>query len=186
MASNGKATKGDGGQLNAGLELTLPHFINFPLSSGKVNLAEEIGTDYKNFGTLLLEDKKGKKVDAIEKKQDRDSERINKDIVQQWLRGKGRQPVTWDTLVAVLEDIKLLALAKQIKGAKHVVSPHDLPVHCMCADKFKESTGESRGSQRVVTSKSENSVAKNDEHQVRLLVLSHKPLLFSYDAEFSC
>ena len=125
MASNSKATKGGGGLLNADSEPTLPQFISFPLSSGKVNLAEEIGTDYKNFGTLLLEDENGMKVDDIEKKQDRDSERINNHIVQQWLRGGGRKPVTWDTLVAVLKETKLLTLAKKIKGAKHVVSPHD-------------------------------------------------------------
>ena len=47
-----------------------------------------------------------------------DPERINEEILRQWLSGKGKQPVTWATLVEVLCDIGLSALAKDISAVK--------------------------------------------------------------------
>ena len=43
-----------------------------------------------------------------------DAERINTEILQEWLTGRGKQPVTWATLVKVLCDIKLSVLAGEI------------------------------------------------------------------------
>ena len=47
-----------------------------------------------------------------------DAERINTEILQDWLAGKGKQPVTWATLVGVLRDIELSTLAGQIEAVK--------------------------------------------------------------------
>ena len=41
--------------------------LNFPMAGGKVNLAEKIGVDYYKFGVLLLEDRDGDKISALEK-----------------------------------------------------------------------------------------------------------------------
>ena len=45
-----------------------------------------------------------------------DAEQINSEILQEWLTGKGKQPVTWTTLVEVLRDIELSNLAGEIEA----------------------------------------------------------------------
>ena len=47
-----------------------------------------------------------------------DAEQINTEILQEWLTGRGKQPVTWATLIEVLRDIKLSALASEIEAVK--------------------------------------------------------------------
>ena len=83
------------------------------MSGGKVNLAEKI-SNYWDFGVLLLEDDTGDRVTAIEKEQGKSTVDINRQILRLWVQGKGRQPVTWNTLVTVLQDIGLVTLAKEI------------------------------------------------------------------------
>ena len=85
------------------------------MSEGKVNLAEKI-PDYWDFGVLLLDDHSGDQIAAIEKEQGKSTLDINRQIMRLWVQGKGRQPVTWNTLVTVLQDIKLVALAKDIEN----------------------------------------------------------------------
>lgn len=81
----------------------------------KHNIPEEIGTDYEKFGILLLEDKTGTRVHAIEWQYQRQSEAINLEILRQWLEGKGRKIVTWATLIKVLRDISRHTLAEDIE-----------------------------------------------------------------------
>ena len=81
-----------------------------------MDLAEEIGADYKKFGTLLLEDKKGKKVKNIEVTEHGDPVDITVEILTQWLQGKGRKPVAWQTLVKCLRDTDLNALADNMES----------------------------------------------------------------------
>ena len=45
-----------------------------------------------------------------------DAEQINIEILQEWLNGRSKQPVTWATLVEVLRDIKLATLANDIEA----------------------------------------------------------------------
>ena len=52
-----------------------------------------------------------------------DAERINTEILQEWLTGRGKQPVTWATLVKVLCDIKLSVLASEIEAVKCPAGP---------------------------------------------------------------
>ena len=47
-----------------------------------------------------------------------DPERINTEILQEWLTGSGKQPVNWTTLVEILHDIKLPTLAGEIEAVK--------------------------------------------------------------------
>ena len=84
---------------------TLPQLLSFPCAERKVNIPVEIGTKYVRFGTLILEDANGAKVSNMEHKYQRDPERINTEILQEWLNGKGKQPVTWATLIEILHDI---------------------------------------------------------------------------------
>jgi len=80
----------------------------------KVCIVKEIGTEYEQFGNLLLQDKTGQSVKNIAHMYANDPKRINAEILQQWLAGMGKQPVTWATLVEVLRDIGLSTLADGI------------------------------------------------------------------------
>ena len=92
--------------------------ICFPSAGGRINLVKEIGGEYFTFGILLLEDVDGSKVSSIEKELLKNAEDINRRIFTLWLSGKGKQPVTWPTLVGVLRDIELNKLAKTIEDSK--------------------------------------------------------------------
>ena len=99
---------------------TLHELLNFhrPGQEKKINVPQEIGTKYKTFGTVLLEDDSGARVDNIVHENRESIERINTEILQEWLKGRGKQPVTWATLVEVLRDIELSTLAGDISTSK--------------------------------------------------------------------
>ena len=48
----------------------------------------------------------------------KDAEQINMEVLQQWLAGRGKHPITWKTLTQVLQDIELSTLAREIKAVK--------------------------------------------------------------------
>ena len=101
----------------------LPILRRFPVKDSFIDIAEEIATDYKRFGTLLLDDDGGSKVSIIQKKHE-DPVDITVEILEQWLQGKGRMPDTWQTLVKCLQESKLHVLANSIQSSlsKHSVS----------------------------------------------------------------
>ena len=71
---------------------------------------------------FLLDDPNGTKVDNIECKHGGDPERINTEILRKWTTtGRGKKPVTWETLTEVLRDIELGALANEIEIMKLTV-----------------------------------------------------------------
>ena len=83
-----------------------------------VSVPIEVATKYVRFGTFLLDDRNGSKVKIIARKNHYDAEQINIEILQEWLIGRGKMPVTWTTLVDVLCDIELFTLAGDIKAVK--------------------------------------------------------------------
>ena len=108
----------------AGFVPTIGYLHAFPVN---IDIAVEIGAGYHKFGTLLLKDKKGIKVQNIKVVEHGDPVGISVEILKQWLQGKGRKPVTWQTLVKCLRDIDMNVLADNIKsslsyytGRKHV------------------------------------------------------------------
>lgn len=82
----------------------------------KIKVHEQIGIKYIDLGVFLLDDTNGVKVEAIALKHNNNAENINKDILSKWLRGMGKQPVTWSTLIEVLRDIDLKSLANDIES----------------------------------------------------------------------
>ena len=58
-----------------------------------IDIAKKIATDYKLIGTQLLKDSDGSKVRIIEMKHG-DPVDITIGILEQWLQGRGRMPVT--------------------------------------------------------------------------------------------
>ena len=43
-----------------------------------------------------------------------DCEKINMEIVEEWLLGGGAKPVSWRTLIGILKAVKLTVLAQDI------------------------------------------------------------------------
>ena len=94
---------------------TLPQLIVFKTNTGSINILQDIGTHYDVLGTLLLQDNYGTVTQAIKDQYQRDADKINNEILQRWIQGKGRQPVQWSTLIDVLKKIQLSELAKKIE-----------------------------------------------------------------------
>ena len=92
--------------------------IRFQGRNRTINIPQEISTKYQDFGILLLEDSTGARVQNTIHKHREDPEAINMDILQQWIDGRGKKPVTWETLIEVLFDIDLTTLAEDILAVK--------------------------------------------------------------------
>ncbi len=92
----------------------------FPQAEGtaKLNIAQEIGTKYFEFGALLLGDTSGSRISSLEKECGKNAKDINTKVLQEWLSGGGMQPVSWKTLVSVLEDCGLTTLVESITSVK--------------------------------------------------------------------
>ena len=84
----------------------------------KINIPQEIGIKYYQFGLLLLEDDTGTRIQALTHKHMKDAEQINMEVLQQWLAGRGKHPITWKTLSEILQDIELNTLAREIEAVK--------------------------------------------------------------------
>ena len=96
----------------------MPECIKLQGLKRRINLPEEIGTKYKTFGILLLEDRTGERVSAIAEKYMNDAEKTTANILEEWTAGKGKHPVTWKTLTEVLHDTELSVLAGEIEAVK--------------------------------------------------------------------
>ncbi len=96
----------------------MPQLTAFHSTTGrKIKVIEEVGTHYHDFGTLLLQDDNGQKVKSIVQECRENPKAINREILIQWLDGRGRLPVSWETLVVVLRDIDLETLANDIESS---------------------------------------------------------------------
>ena len=92
--------------------------VRFRGKTKRINIPQEISTTFYQFGILLLEDETGARVKSIEYRYRGNSEQISAEILEQWINGKGKQPVTWGTLVKVLRDVELTTLARDIVAVK--------------------------------------------------------------------
>ena len=97
---------------------TLIECIRFRGRERKISIPQEIGVKYCAFGLLLLEDHNGARIRALAHKHMNDSHEINIEIIEEWLDGKGKHPVTWKTLIEVLHEIELHILAEEIIAVK--------------------------------------------------------------------
>ena len=102
---------------------TLQELQNFTCTDGRViNIPVEVSADYTKFGTFLL-DNSASTVKIIAPKHHYNAEQINIEILQEWLNGRGKQPVTWATLVSVLRYVELYSLGDDIEAVKCLVRP---------------------------------------------------------------
>ena len=96
---------------------TLDVLRYFPVKDGHIDIAAEIPPDDGKFGTLLLEDKTGNEVESIRISKHNDPLLIKVEILRQWLQGKGKDPVTWRTLVECLRATGVTVLADRIDNS---------------------------------------------------------------------
>ena len=85
---------------------------------GTINIPQEIGPSYYYFGLHLLDDHNGTRVHSLELEYRQNVKRINTEILREWVSGRGKKPVTWETLTEVLRHIELCALASEIEEVK--------------------------------------------------------------------
>ena len=76
-----------------------------------------MGSDYEPLGLMLLEDDDGAIVDQIVSECHHKCSDVVRHIMKKWVRGGGKQPVTWKTLTDTLKDIGLTKLASDIEQA---------------------------------------------------------------------
>ena len=95
--------------------LTLPQLISLPTRTGeRINIMQRVGTQYTDLGLILLNDKDGSIVEQITSQYQLNAVNITREILKRWIRGEGKQPVTWKTLTDALTAIGLTELAKCI------------------------------------------------------------------------
>ena len=108
-----------------GEEKRFSYFCVYTVSSGdppsmpellRLQVPEKVGAKYYKFGILLLNDESGSRLETIESDCRGDSERIVLRILRDWKAGQGL-PVTWESLIQTLRDMKLFTLADQIEAS---------------------------------------------------------------------
>ena len=92
--------------------------ITFQGRKRTINIPREIGSNYSQFGILLLNDLNGTRLSNIEYKHRGDAVQINTEILREWATGRGKNPVSWKTLTEVLHKIGLSTLASEIEVVK--------------------------------------------------------------------
>ena len=92
--------------------------IRFRGRERRINIPQQIGVNFMQFGLILLEDTNGARMQSITHECRDSPEQINTKVLQEWITGRGRLPISWDTLVEVLHDIDLGTLADDIAVVK--------------------------------------------------------------------
>ena len=78
-----------------------------------------VGTKCDELGYILLDDRDGSTVDQITEYHHHNPANITKEILKRWIRGEGKQPATWQTLIDTLRTIGLTELATSIVQSLH-------------------------------------------------------------------
>lgn len=83
-----------------------------------VRIIERIGDQYDEYGTYLLEDSHGVKINTIKANVNRKVEAVNHEILKKWINGQGIKDIDWNTLVYALRvGPKMNTLANDIVAA---------------------------------------------------------------------
>ena len=96
----------------------LGEVLDFKIQSGNsIKIAQQIGDRYYLLGSLLLKDDTGELTSVIvhQHQHQHNVALINERILLQWLQGKGKQPVSWSTLINVLKTMGLSELAQLVQ-----------------------------------------------------------------------
>ena len=80
---------------------------------GLFDVPKEVGNKYTLFGTFLLNDEDGKKMEIIINNYRGMAREITRAILKEWLEGNGSE-VSWKSLIATLRKCELSPLANRI------------------------------------------------------------------------
>ena len=89
----------------------------------KLKIHYRVGSKYRDFGTLLLNDQTGCLVDNLEMGCFYKPERIVLHILQEWVNGRGKA-VSWHSLIGTLKECELNVLAGEIAAARNITLDH--------------------------------------------------------------
>ena len=102
---------------------TMPELRRLELpDGGAIDIAERISVSYKKFGSLLLNDDYGNHISIIAHDNMHKAVDVSVDILRKWLKGSGRLPVTWYTLIETLKAVGEHELVRQITEAMTVMT----------------------------------------------------------------
>ncbi len=95
---------------------SLMDFGAFPQPGGQdpIDIMTDIAEDRK-FVTCILQDKNGNTIRGIRRNVAREGGEVMDEVFNKWLNGKGKLPVTWQTLIDCLEVARLMFLAEVMK-----------------------------------------------------------------------
>ena len=104
------------GHTHTDVEVTIKQLTLLKFSSGKkVEVIKKVAAQWKELGYLFDFDAAGDALDLIAKKHPFDPIACCTEMMKEWIMGRGRQPATWATLIALLKDAELYVLAKDLK-----------------------------------------------------------------------
>ena len=95
---------------------TLKHLIAFPLRSSNesLNIIKKIAMEVDDLGIFLLS---YEITDTIKTRFNNNLVKATKEVLHQWIQGKGETPVTWNTFIQVLRKIDLSVVADEIEDS---------------------------------------------------------------------
>ena len=84
---------------------------------GKIKIMDRLSPSWRRFGILLEFDDEGTQVKKIDEKHRGDPDLCCQAMFQHWLSGNGRKPLSWRTLIELLEDSDQEVLAGEVQNA---------------------------------------------------------------------
>ena len=88
----------------------------------KVEIIKALAPRWYDFGDYLDFDPTGEKLEQIKAESLHEGPTVCcRNMFQHWLKGNGRQPATWETLIELLEDFEQPMLVQKIKDAKVLI-----------------------------------------------------------------
>ena len=82
----------------------------------EINIIKTMAPVWKNLGVLLDFDNNGTELDIIDKKHPSDPIECCRAMFQHWLKGNGKKPCTWQTLVQLIKYADQERLADDIES----------------------------------------------------------------------
>ena len=79
-----------------------------------MNIIANIAMEVDDLGIFLLS---YETTGLIKTQFNNDLVKATKEVLHQWIQGKGEKPVTWNTFIEVLRKIRLSVVAKQIEDS---------------------------------------------------------------------
>ena len=81
----------------------------------RLEIPQGVGGNWYTFGIFLLNDQTGSRMKSFRTECQGNPEDMTQMILHEWLIGKGLLPVTWHSLIKVLNETKLTLMADKIQ-----------------------------------------------------------------------